>query len=59
MVHSFDGIRLIVELICGVALVLLIGGVALYAAFMVGWPMALGMTIVFILEFIHKTKHNS
>ena len=59
MVRALNGIRLVIELICGVALILLILGVALAAAITVGWPMALGMMIVFTLEFIRRIRHNN
>lgn len=56
MVRSFDDLRLIIRLICSLLLVGFIGGVMLFAAFMVGWAMALGMGIVFVLEFIKQVK---
>jgi len=56
MVRTIDYIRLIIELICGLILVGFIGTVMLMAAFMMGWPMALGMGIVFFLEIIKIIK---
>ena len=59
MVRSYNGIRLIIELLCGLALILFIGGVMLAAAIMVGWAMALGMMIVFTLEFINRVRRHN
>lgn len=59
MVRIIDDIRVIVELLCGLALIVLIGGILLYAAIMVGWAVFLGMMIVFTLEFIHRIRHNT
>lgn len=59
MVHSHLSFRLIIELICGLFLVGFIGTVMLIAAFMMGWQMALGMIIVFLLEFLKRAKYNN
>ncbi len=59
MVHITDDFRLKVNLACGILLVAFIGGVVLLAAIMAGWLMALGMSIVFVLEFIKRKQSNS
>lgn len=56
MFHTDSNFRLILEIVCGVILISFIGGIMLLAALAVGLPMALGMIIVFSIEY-YKRKH--
>lgn len=58
MVRSFDDIRLILEKIARLILVTFIMGICMVSAFMVGWAMALGMGIVFVLSLIQTLKES-
>lgn len=59
MVRTYHGLRLIIEILSGIILIALFFGIALAAAVTVGWAMALGMMIVFTLEFIARTRRNN
>lgn len=56
MFRSDSYFRLIIELICSIILVVFFFGIALVAAITVGWAMALGMGIVFLLGFWGERK---
>lgn len=55
MVHSRLSFRLIVEFISGLALIIFFGGLMLLSALAVSPFMALGMLIVFVLEYKRRT----